>query len=104
LEIKFYDILLLQGKTSWKVTGLQSKETISDFGRVLNDLKGINDWVTSRKQKKKRIGLSPLTLYLKAQSNNQIEIFFFQLISPICLKFPQKPKKLFFFKRNAFYR
>lgn len=66
------DIYNYQGKNAFlKVTGLQSKGTISDFESVKYRIK---DWLLSEKQKKNLMAYRR-SLYLKAQSNNQIEIF-----------------------------
>jgi|AntAceMinimDraft_1070359.scaffolds.fasta_scaffold05151_2 hypothetical protein len=67
------DIYYYQGKNAFlKVTGIQSKGTISDFESVRLR---INDWLLAEKQKKNVLAYRR-SLYLKAQSNNQIEIFF----------------------------
>lgn len=67
------DIYNYQGKNAFlKVTGIQSKGTISDFESVKMR---IRDWLLVEKQKKNLMAYRR-SLYLKAQSNNQIEIFF----------------------------
>lgn len=65
------DIYNYQGKNAFlKVTGLQSKGTISDFESVKLRIK---DWLLAEKHKKNLLAYRR-SLYLKAQSNNQIEL------------------------------